>query len=165
MQRTKSNRAGNEELEAIIRHWPHIPEYARSGMKDWACSYGPQKQEKCFPTPKGSAWTDVEIVLIKENEAQITVGDISRNYTFEQLGLTNERRPDRAKNEGKMLRTYAEHPDSDSYYRLPYRKNLKIHISQFRTWLQGFFGIPGDPLYPFKSAQWQPRFKIRATYL
>jgi len=44
---------------------------------------------------------------------------------------------------------------------LPNRDGLKVDISKFRRWLQGFFGIPGDLLKPFKSARWLPRFKIR----
>lgn len=165
MDKSESTAASDAALKAIIRHWPHIPEYARLAMRDSACNYGPKRRENCFPTPKGADWPDVEIVLIKKNEARITIGAITRTYTFEQMGLANERHSDRAKNEGMMLRTYAEHPETGSYSKLPYRKNLKNHISKFRTWLQGFFGIPGDPLHPFEIAQWEPRFKIRAKYL
>jgi hypothetical protein len=60
-----------------------------------------------------------------------------------------------------MLRTYAENPEPDAYYKLPYRRSLKVEISKFRRWLQAFFGIPGDPLRPFQSDKWLPRFKIR----
>jgi hypothetical protein len=63
-----------------------------------------------------------------------------------------------------MLRKYAENPEPDAYYKLPDRDGLKVDISKFRRWLQGFFGIPGDPLRPFKPARWLPRFKIRADY-
>jgi hypothetical protein len=63
-----------------------------------------------------------------------------------------------------MLQTYAENPEPDAYYRLPSRDYLKVEISKFRRWLQTFFGIPGDPLKPFKTGLWLPKFKVRAEY-
>jgi hypothetical protein len=166
MNHKQPNRKCHDELlEIILRHWPHMPEYARIAMSDSAKSYGPSSKNNGFPTPKDCEWTDVEIVLIDEKTACITIWEITRTYTFEELGLISERRPYGLKNEGKMLKTYAENTDPEAYSRLPYRPNLKVHISKFRTWLQGFFGIPGDPLHSFESKQWMPRFKIRADYL
>jgi len=161
----KSKRLGDDGLETIVRHWPYFPDHARRTLIDLAERYCPTPGKYAFPTPAGSDWTDVTILLLTGNEAQITVGDTTRIYTFEQMGLQTERRPNRTKNEGKMLRVYAENPEAGSYFRLPFRENLKVHISEFRKWLQGFFGIAGDPLKPFKTAQWMPRFKIRAKYL
>jgi len=161
----KSKRERVDEFEVLARHWPHIPAHARRTLLDLARSYGPARGEKVFPTPVGADWPDVSIVLVNENEARISVGEITRTVRFAEMGLQNERRPFKTNGVGKMLRTYAENPEPGSYFRLPFRKNLKIHISIFRVWLQGYFGIAGDPLLPFESTQWLPRFKIRAAYV
>jgi len=147
-----------------VRFWPNLPEHARRTMVDLARSYAPASAGGLFPTPAGADWADVTIVLLTPHDAQITVGDVTRVFSFEQMGLLNSRRSRSVKNEGKMLRVYAENPETGSYFRLPFRKNLKLYISIFRKWLQGFFGIPGDPLKTFKSAQWSPRFNISAKY-
>lgn len=161
----KSKRGRIDPFEVLVRHWPYIPAHARKTMLDLARSYGPARGEKAFPTPVGADWPDVAIVLVNENEARISVGEITRTVSFAEMGLQEERGARTTKNVGKMLRTYAENPEPGSYFRLPFRKNLKMHIARFRVWLQGYFGIAGDPLESFESAQWLPRFKIRAEYV
>jgi hypothetical protein len=154
----------NERLEIIIRHWPHLPDYVQRAMTEQAQHYGPARVAARFPTPAGATWKDVEIVLQSPSEAQITVGNVTRSYTFSALGLADGRSPKRPRIEWRMLRTYAENPESDAYYKLPYRDSLKVEISMFRRWLKAFFGLPGDPLRPFEPSRWLPRFKVRAEY-
>jgi len=117
-----------------------------------------------FPTPAGAAWNEVEIVVLSQREAEIKVRDVVQHYSFASIGLASSRNSKRPRAEWRMLVTYAENPEPDAYFKLPKRDNLKVDISKFRRWLQGFFGIPGDPLRPFKPARWLPRFKIRADY-
>lgn len=163
-RKRKTSRFSDDDLKAVVRCWPDLPEHARRTMVDLARSYWAASAGSVFPTPAGAGWADVTIVLLTPNDAQITVGAITRVFSFEQMGLLNARRSRSVKSEGKMLRVYAENPEAGSYFRLPFRKNLKIYIAAFRKWLQEFFGIPGDPLKPFESAQWLPRFKISAKY-
>lgn len=152
-----------EGLEIVIRHWPHMPDHLQRSFAEVAGYYSPKSSNgKRFPTPEGAT---VEIVLLTRKEARITVGAVCHSYTFAGLGLANSRRPSEPRAEWRMLRTYAENPHPDAYYRLPYRKSLKVETSKFRRWLQGFFGLPGDPLRPFRPARWLPRFRIRAEYL
>jgi len=96
--------------------------------------------------------------------AEIKIGTVVRSYTYAALGLVDQRSGKRSRGEWRMLRKYAKNPQPDAYYKFPFRKNLKIEISRFRRWLQRLFAIPGDPLRPFKSANWLPRSKIRADY-
>lgn len=151
-----------DALDIVLRHWPHVPAHARRTIVELVSVYKPRGSERQFPTPADATWVDVEIVLLSSSEARITVGAVSKSYTFSALGLADNRRLDRSRLEWRMLRTYAENPEPDAYYKLPYRRNLKVEISKFRRWLQGFFCIPGDPLRPFESDKWLPRFKIRA---
>lgn len=151
----------DSELETIVRHWPHLPDHVRHTLVELVVHYGPGTGRKHFPTPPGAQWQDVEIVLLDSNDVRITVKDMSQTYTMAGLGLTDGRSRKRPREEWRMLVTYAEHPEPDAYYRLPERDNLKVHIFRFRKWLQGFFGIPGDPLKPFGSELWRPRFRIR----
>ena len=103
-------------------------------------------------------------MLISEDEAEFKIGSVCRRYTFAAVGLADKRNSKQPRREWLKLRTYAENTEPDAYYRLPKSDNLKLDISLFRRWLQRFFGIPGDPLKPFKTALWLPRFKIRAEY-
>src|SRR5689334_8783747 len=154
----------DDELASITRRWPYVPEHVRKLMAEAVSHYGPAVGEKCFPTPAGATWADVEIVVVSPDEAEIRVGNVCRRYSFADAGLADKRDGKRPRREWRMLRTYAENPEPDAYFRLPKRSNLKKDISLFRLWLQGFFGIPGDPLKPFKTGLWLPRFKIRADY-
>jgi hypothetical protein len=88
-------------------------------------------------------------VLLSPHEAEIKVHDVIQRYGFAAIGLADGRNSERPRAEWRMLVTYAENPEPDAYYKLPDRDGLKVDISKFRRWLQGFFGIPGDPLKPF----------------
>jgi hypothetical protein len=160
----KSKDAAGEELAKVNRNWPHVPEHVRRTIVELVSHYEPPTGKGKFPTPPGAEWRHVEIVLLSPEVAQISVGSITQRYTFAAMGLTDRRGGKRTRSEGQMLRTYALNPEPDAYHKLPYRENLKVHISRFRHWLQNFFGIAGDPLESFESGFWRPRFKIRALY-
>lgn len=153
-----------DDAEEVLRRWPHLPDYVRKTVLELISHYGPAAVSARFPTPRGAEWSEVNIVLLSPDTARITVRDVSEQYTFAGVGLANVRAPKKPRAEWRMLRTYAENPEPDAYFRLPYRENLKMEISKFRRWLQAFFGIPGDPLRPFKSAHWLPRFNIAVEY-
>jgi len=154
----------DSELDTVLRRWPYLPEHVKQTLSELVSHYGPPPVEVRFPTPAGVTWTDIEIVLLSPTEAQIKVGNVVQSYTYSAIGLASKRDAKRPRVEWRMLRTYAENPEPDAYYKLPKRESLKVDISKFRRWLQSFFGIPGDPLRPFKPARWLPRFKIRADY-
>jgi len=154
----------NSEIEIILRRWPHLPLHIRTTIVELVSQYGPPQGEIRFPTPPNSTWTDVEVVLMSPEHARITVGAVTQAYNFATIGLGDGRQSNRPRTEWRMLRTYAENPEPDAYFKLPRRSSLKVDISRFRRWLKGFFGIPGDPLRPFKPARWLPRFTIRADY-
>jgi len=164
MSKRRTLHAWNEDFETMARHWPYVPDHAKRTMIDLVSSYGPAVDGKRFPTPPGINWADIEILLLTPQEAKFTAGSVSQSYTFAAVGLADKRNTKRPRAEWRMLRTYAENPEPDAYYKLPYRENLKVDISNFRQWLKGFFGLPGDPLKPFKTGLWLPRFKIRADY-
>jgi hypothetical protein len=154
----------SDELESVMRRWPYLPDHLRRSLVEIVSHYGPPAVTARFPTPPGSDWPDVEIVMLAEEEARITVGSVTQAYSFAAVGLADRRNPKRPRAEWRMLRTYAENPEPDAYYRLPTRDYLKVDISKFRRWLQGFFGIPGDPLQTFHHGRWRPRFKIKTDY-
>src|SRR5690348_14547122 len=107
-QKRRVVRVRDEDLTAVVRHWESIPGHARRTFADLARSYGAATIERVFPTPKDTKWEDVSIVLVREDVAQITVGEITRTYSFEEMKLTNARRRSGvATNEGRMLRVYA----------------------------------------------------------
>lgn len=153
----------SSEIEIILRRWPHLPAHVRRTLVELVSQYGPATASIHFPTPAGARWTDVEIVMLAPDSALITVGKVTLPYTFVTIGLTDQRSK-KPRGEWRTLRTYAENPEPDAYFKLPKRSNLKMDISRFRQWLISFFGIPGDPLRPFKPSRWLPRFKIRADY-
>jgi len=164
MMNPKSKELWAEQLQAISYRWQFLPENLQTALVEIVSNYGPKSLLGRFPTPSRARWSDVEIVLTHHDRARIIVAGVSKEYTFADLGLEDKRRPGFARSEWRMLKTYAENPQPDAYYKLPHRKNLKIEISRFRHWLQGFFGIPGDPLKPFKSDLWLPKFKIGVDY-
>jgi hypothetical protein len=152
------------DLETVMRRWPHLPEHIRKALVELVSHYGPPPVNGRFPTPPGADWRHVQIVLLSPTEAHISVGSVAQRYTFTALGLADRRTRKRPRGEWRMLQTYAENPEPDAYYKLPSRDYLKVEISKFRRWLQTFFGIPGDPLKPFKTGLWLPKFKVRAEY-
>jgi hypothetical protein len=154
----------DSEIEAVLSRWPHLPRHVRKTVVELVSHYGPPPTEAHFPTPEGASWSDVEFVMLSPSAVRITVGSVSQRYTFASLGLNDRRQPHLPRSEWRMLRTYAEHTEPDAYFRLPQRKNLKVDISRFRSWLKSFFGLPGDPLRPFQPSRWLPRFRIRADY-
>lgn len=156
--------AWDEDIEIILRHWPHVPGYVRRTMVEMVSQYKPEAVAERFPTPAGAKWEDVEIVLLSPEEVKISVGCVTQNFSVASIGLADIRNAKKPRAEWRMLRTYAENPEPDAYYKLPARRSLKTEISRFRNWLKGFFGIAGDPLKPFKQARWLPKFKIRADY-
>jgi hypothetical protein len=156
--------AWDEDIEVILRHWPHVPVYVRRTMVEMVSQYKPEVLTVRFSTPAKAKWEDVEIVLLSPEEAKISVGSVVQNYSFASIGLGDSRNAKNPRTEWRMLRTYAENSEPDAYYKLPPRRGLKMDISRFRNWLKGFFGIAGDPLKAFKPARWLPKFKIRADY-
>lgn len=158
--RNREKEKWDDQMETIARGWQFLPEHLQVSIVEIIGKYQPEVTKAQFPTPPRSTWSDVEILLTGRNQVRITVGAVSKKYTFQALGLEDKRRPGVARQEWHMLRTYAENPEPDAYYRLPKRAHLKVEISRFRAFLKKFFGIPGDPLKPFKSALWLPRFKI-----
>jgi hypothetical protein len=159
-KRHSGKESWDSDLETVVRRWPYVPGHAKRTLVELVGHYGPKASGIRYPTPPGADWPDVEIV-VSGSEARITVGNVTQTYTYAGLGLADKRNRKRARSEWRMLCTYAENPDPGAYNRLPYRDNLKVEIFRFRRWLQKFFGIPGDPLKPFESDRWRPRFKIR----
>jgi hypothetical protein len=162
--KTGTSQSVANDLEIVIRHWPHAPDHIKRVCVELLSHCKPESNGARFPTPARSTWADVEIVLLSADEARITVGTVSRSYTFHELGLVGRRKKNKPSAEWRVLRTYAENPEPGAYYKLPFRRSLKVEISKFRRWLQGFFGLPEDPLQPFDPNRWLPRFKIRAEY-
>lgn len=151
-------------LDAVVKGWALLPEHVRVTVFEVVGFYASGGYRGTFETPAGADWSDVEMVLTGTEAVRITVGSVSRTYTFAMLGLASRKDASKPTREWRMLRTYAENPEPDAYYRLPYRRNLKMEISLFRKWLKRFFGIAGDPLRPFKTGLWRPRFRIRAEW-
>lgn len=157
-----AKRRASDDVGIVVRNWVYVPSRLQQAMIRVAEAYAPVEVEDRFPTPSRATWEDVDIVLLAPKTVRISVRRVTRTYSFAQIGLADRRRPTLPRLEWRMLRTYAENPEPDAYYRLPKRRNLKVEISMFRRWLKKFFGIAGDPLKPFKPMLWLPRFQIRA---
>src|SRR5436853_59453 len=104
MRKPTQQKQWDDQIESILRRWPYVPEHARKILAEFVSHYGPPTAEKCFPTPAGAAWDDVEIVLISPGEAEINVGEVCRRYTFAAAGLADKRNPKRPLSEWRMLR-------------------------------------------------------------
>lgn len=162
MKTRKKKLEADEDFALVVKYWGYLPRRVKRAMADVARAFEPPPRGAVwFETPEGATWRDVEIVLVSPERVRVTVLGVTELYSYRGIGLADKRRPGTPRAEWKMLRTYAENPDPDAYYRLPRRPTLKMDISRFRAWLKAFFGIAGDPLKPFKPARWLPRFKIR----
>lgn len=163
MKKRVKKLGGDEELAVVVKYWRVLPRRVRAAVLDVVRAFATVEMDVRFRTPRGAGWKDVEIVLLapERDRVRITVKGRTGTFTYAQVGLADRRRPTVPRAEWRMLRTYAENPDPDAYYRLPKRPTLKMEISRFRAWLKRFFGIAGDPLLPFKPARWLPRFRIR----
>jgi len=162
MKKKRAKVSKREDVRVVVRNWKSVPARLRRMMVNIAFSYELAEKVR-FPTPAGSKWESVEIVLLTPEWVRVRVRRVTRTYTFGRIGLADMRRPGTPRAEWRMLRTYAENTDPGAYYRLPSRPTLKMDISRFRRWLKFFFGIAGDPLKPFFTDKWMPKFKIRSA--
>jgi hypothetical protein len=151
MKKRGSDATLQDGLEIVIRHWPHAPAHIKRVCVELLSNCRPESNGIRFPTPPGTTCGDIEIVLLSAEEARITVGVVSHCYTFRELGLAGRRQKNKPSAEWRVLRTYAENPEPDAYCKLPFRRSLKVEVSKFRRWLQGFFGLPDDPLQAIRD--------------
>jgi len=166
MRGMKTRRKGlkrDEEFRVVERNWGYLPRRVKRAVADVVRVFEPGPKTVKFGTPEGATWKDVEIVLLSPERVRISVLGVTETFSYVGIGLADKRRPSLPRAEWRVLRTYAENPEPDAYYRLPKRPNLKADIFRFRKWLKVFFGIKGDPLKPFEPERWLPRFRVRVA--
>lgn len=119
-------------------------------------------QVRRFPTPPGTTWERVSIVITADDDAaQVSAGGVTEPVTPAEMGMAHPRNPSRFLESWKLLVRLATHgpirPDSrDFSLKTPKR------VERLRKALQAFFGIPDDPFQPYRRAGgYAPRFDLR----
>jgi hypothetical protein len=111
-----------------------------------------------FPTPAGTAWSNVRIHLTDGHTASITAGTARAIYTYAQMGMANRKNGNPSK-QWELLREMANgqgiltwgSPGAD-------RRNQKRRELLARC-LMRFFRIEGDPIVCCGNG-WRTRFQI-----
>jgi hypothetical protein len=121
-------------------------------------------QVRRFPTPPGTTWDRVSIVITAdEDAAQVSAGGVTEPVTPAEMGMAHPRNPSRFLESWKLLVRLAAYgpirPDSrDFSLKTPKR------VERLRDDLQAFFGIPDDPFHPYRQAGgYTPRFNLRSV--
>lgn len=119
-------------------------------------------QVRRFPTPPGTTWEQVSIVITADADAaQVSAGGVTEPVTPAEMGMAHPRNPARFLESWKLLVRLATYgpirPDSpDLSTKTPKR------VERLRDALQAFFGIPDDPFQPYRQVGgYAPRFSLR----
>jgi len=117
-------------------------------------------QQPRFPTPPGACWSDVKIRFLDGHTVSVSVGGVSRRYTYEEMGLgtANARKPTV---QWDLLRAFAAGRGQltwESHHASRHNQKRKERLAQR---LQAFFGIDSDPFeYDDDLKGWRARFTI-----
>ena len=105
-----------------------------------------------FPTPKGARWEQVVMRFVSNDDVKISLGNVTREVNFAEMGFRDGRtgRPIKLWN---TLVLFATHTGEIAWGDLPPRVHdkLKHNVSELRKRLKAYFGIDGDPLYPYRT--------------
>lgn len=116
-----------------------------------------------FPTPAGTAWSDVRLILT-ENELRIEAKGKGKNYTFQEAGFEERRKKGVPNRLWGLLKMFAMHGGI-----LPFkavkekdRTNLKQYVSDLRQRLAALLpGIEGESIsYDHDGKSYKTAFRI-----
>lgn len=111
-----------------------------------------------FPTPPGSAWSDVRLRFTDSHTVSVNVRGVTGVFDFASMGMgvARTRKPDV---QWALLQAFADGRgilDWESGDASPKNQKRRERLADR---LQGFFGIDGDPIAP-EGNGWRTRFRI-----
>jgi len=114
-----------------------------------------------FPTPPGTAWEQVSIVITADgDDAVVTAGSVTEPASPARMGLALARNPAKFTKEWGVLVLLSRHGrvgPEDPEARLITPKQVQRLKEKLRT----FFGINEDPFKPYRQAKgYEPRFTL-----
>ncbi len=122
----------------------------------------PSPRGSRFPTPVGTPWEQVKIVILKDgDEAVVTAGGVTESVKPAQMGLAYTSNPSKLTKLWCLLIKLSRHGRIDFRNKLASRETTK-QIERLSTKLQAYFGIEDAPFKPYHVAKgYEPRFQIR----
>jgi len=123
---------------------------------------GRSRQIAKYPTPPGTAWEQVEIVILADADgAIINAGAEAQDRTPDQMGMAYERNPKRPTKLWDLLLRFAAEEKIGPGSR-PWDDNIPKRVERLRHKLREMFGIDEDPFKPYHEVRgYEPRFMIR----
>jgi len=121
-----------------------------------------------FPTPPGTKWKHLTIELVSDRSVKITIGNVTVQKTYEDLGFVDSRttaeHPDKLWDRFCYLAECKGRGDWNEASKLDLPDALKKEISDLRKRLRTYFPITGDPFKPYRKVHaYETRFTIVDT--
>jgi len=120
-----------------------------------------------FPTPKGLRWEEITIIFTSNEAVRIKARQISKIYTFAELGFKDGRKGDTPDSRWRIFKEgFARHEGEISYQTDDVtqntRDNLKAVVKDIRKRLKVFMDLDDDPFYPYRKRQaYKTKFSLR----
>ncbi|MBI4833539.1 MAG: hypothetical protein HY811_01800 [Planctomycetes bacterium] len=134
------------KLGDIVKNLPGLPGKTDASIK--------------FPAPSGAKWADVIIDFINTHCVKITIGPVSKQYNYAELGFKNQRNglPDSS---WKLLWDLAHSNGRITWDSPAARRGLKMAISRLALKLKSIMNIPSSPFFHYKATySYTAKFRI-----
>lgn len=113
-----------------------------------------------FPTPIGIRWEDITIQFVDGHTVKITVGNITKRYTYTQMGMYNKNTGNFT-DQWKLLLAFAEAKGSIDWCSRFARDTLKKQKQELSKRLRKFMRLEEDPIEYIKDTKtYRCRFRI-----
>lgn len=138
-----------------------LQEHLESFLARHAPAKAMSKQPKQFPTPRGSAWSDVSIRFLGSENVHVTVRGEVRELDPAGMNLLDGRTK-KPNLQWQLLRAFGLAGGYISWKRGAASKEYQKRKETLARTLKAFFGIEGEPIV-MDGKDWRCRFKIIAS--
>ena len=138
-----------------------LPEHLESFLARHAPAKAMSKQPKQFPTPRGSAWSDVSIRFLGSESVHVTVRGEVRELDPAGMNLLDGRTK-KPNLQWQLLRAFGLAGGYISWKKGDASKEYQKRKETLSKALRAFFGIDGEPIV-VDGKDWRCRFKIIAN--
>jgi hypothetical protein len=117
-----------------------------------------------FPSPPDLRWDEVNIFFVSDTSIKIRARDISKTFTFAEIGFKDRRKGDMPDSRWAILKRFAERQGRVEYAdKLDCKTfdRMKAAVKDLRKRLCSIMGITDDPFYPYRKVKgYETKFSI-----
>lgn len=123
-----------------------------------------QNSQYTFPGKQINSWNELEITLLSHETITIKTSHVTKNLTFQQIGMENKQNPEKPTKVWETLKFFAEldgkYPNSK--FEKATLEKAKDRIAELNRTLKQFFNLPQSIFKNHfkKHSCWETQFKI-----